>query len=253
MIPADPTTVAIAGDWHANVNWAKHAITTAARRGAEAIVQAGDFGMLPGPFVKQYLDELDETLSIHQLHLLWVDGNHEDHASLEAWPVRDGVHPIRERITHLPRGYRWSWSGKTWLALGGAVSVDRAHRSPGLDWWPDEAISDSDVARSISPGPADVMISHDSPAGGRVLDEWLGVNGFRLSEQLQDDCDANRARLRKVVDAVQPRLLVHGHYHWRYRDRIGVTAVEGLDCDGDKVLRNVILVDASSLTVRDII
>ena len=40
-------------------------------------------------------------------------------------PGPDGREQVTGRIWHLPRGHRWRWHGRDWLALGGAVSLDR--------------------------------------------------------------------------------------------------------------------------------
>jgi hypothetical protein len=70
----------------------------------------------------------------------------------------------RGRLYHLPRGYRWKWHGRRWLACGGGVSLDRACRRGGIDWWPQEEISDLQEAALIGAGVADVMVCHDCPA-----------------------------------------------------------------------------------------
>ncbi|BDD84457.1 hypothetical protein TPB0596_42200 [Tsukamurella pulmonis] len=247
-----PDLVAISGDWHGNTAWAVHVVHQAAKRGVDVIVQVGDFGLWPGKWGIEYLDELNRALDDAGVELMWVDGNHDDHDQLAKWPLTDGVHQIRPRITHLPRGHRWSWHGKTWLALGGAVSIDRARRIPTRTWWSEEVTTDDDVARCVVGGPAHVMICHDSPEGAGVLTEHLREFGFPLRPEIQADCDNNRELVRRVLDAVQPELLAHGHYHWRYSDQVGSTRVEGLDADGDLLAQNVLLVDPRTLEVSSI-
>jgi hypothetical protein len=56
------------------------------------------------------------------------------------------------RIWHLPRGHRWRWHGRDWLALGGAVSLDRGVRTAGVNWWPEEEITWRQ-AGPVSPQP----------------------------------------------------------------------------------------------------
>ena len=51
------------------------------------------------------------------------------------------------------------------LALGGAVSLDRAGRTEGVDWWPQEEITPRQAASVIEAGPAAVMVTHECPAG----------------------------------------------------------------------------------------
>ena len=42
----------------------------------------------------------------------------------------------------LPRPARLRIGGRKILSLGGAASVDREWRVPGVSWWPDEVITD---------------------------------------------------------------------------------------------------------------
>jgi hypothetical protein len=182
-----------------------------------------------------------------------VDGNHEDHDRIAEWLDATDNQPWFDKrypnITHLPRGYRWQWWGKTWLAMGGAHSVDRLHRTPGKSWWEGEHITEDQITKAITGGPVDVMITHDCPFGinipGIHTDEKLDAEKsfWPLSEiALAND---HRKKLARVVDAVRPSLLVHGHYHVRYsalrRGEDFLMQVEGLDCDGSSLEDNTIL------------
>lgn len=166
--------------------------------------------------------------------LYWVDGNHDDHAAIAEAPLVDGVHPITERIVHLPRGFRWTWHRRVWLAAGGAVSIDRNSRIPTRSWWAEEVISDADVAACIAGGPADVVVAHDCPAGAPTVEALAGDPVWNLPPDIEADSAANRRRMRTIVDAVRPRVVYHGHYHVSYRERLPLTGgtdveVVGLD------------------------
>ena len=248
--PKDPETVAIAGDWHTSTAWAQHAISMVAEPGATVIVHVGDFGYTTTAASRLFLDTIEETLRETGLLLLWVDGNHDDTAALNQQPLTGGVHRIRDHIVHLPRGFRWNWHERTWLALGGAVSIDREEDAAGTSWWPTEEITPADIAAATIGGRAEVMICHDAPTGVEKLARHLGA-----PPEPADVATAVRASqdaVRAVVDAVTPDLLVHGHHHWRYSDRLGGTRIEGLDRDGRRMARNLILVDARTLRVRNL-
>lgn len=158
----------VAGDWDANQRWAARVINHAADHGAGFVVQCGDFGYHENRgWTDVYLSHLDSVLARRGIELYWVDGNHENHPLLVQIPIdpETGRRPITDYISHLPRGYRWCWHGQTWLALGGAHSVDRRWGRQGRDWWPEEELSTEDTARAIQGGPADVIVAHDCPAG----------------------------------------------------------------------------------------
>ena len=143
-----PRRIVVAGDWHGNEEWAVSVIrrvpSLLAGESRRLILHLGDFGIWPDRDGKAYLDRVSGALAEAEAELWFVDGNHEDFSQLgklDENPGPDGRVPVVPRIMHLPRGYRWSWHGLTWLACGGAVSLDRAVRTEGVDWWPQEEIT----------------------------------------------------------------------------------------------------------------
>jgi hypothetical protein len=233
-----PGRIGVAGDWHGNTAWATRAVRKMAALlpadGPRVIVQLGDFGIWPGPAGQEYLARLDAALAEAGAELSFVDGNHEDFTQLaRLQPGPDGRAQVTERIFHLPRGHRWRWHGREWLALGGAVSLDRAVRTEGVDWWPEEEITLRQAGSVIEAGPADVMVTHECPAGIEhdfpPPPPWWSQADLRRS-------DAHRGLLREVVLGVRPRWLMHGHLHLSYQRRVdlggGPIEVTGLDSDG---------------------
>lgn len=163
-----PVRIGVAGDWHGNTAWATRAVRKMTALlpadGPRLIVHLGDFGIWPGPGGQEYLARLDAALAEAGAELSFVDGNHEDFTQLaRLQPGPDGRAQVTERIFHLPRGHRWRWHGRDWLALGGAVSLDRAGRTEGVDWWPEEEITLRQAGSVIDAGPADVMVTHECP------------------------------------------------------------------------------------------
>jgi hypothetical protein len=250
--------IIVAGDWHGNITWALNVIWQAkellAEEDSRVILHLGDFGIWPGPAGREYLDRVTLALDQSDTELLFVDGNHEDftrlaveeHSQLSAEleygqlpeapiPVGAGLRGLRARICWLPRGYRWTWHGRTWLALGGGVSLDRAIRTEGKNWWPQEEITPEQAAQVIVDGGADVMVTHDCPAG--VAHTFPPPPPFWDLRDLARN-DAHRERLQRVVDAVQPSHLMHGHLHIGYQRMCdfgyGPVDVTGLDRDGAK-------------------
>lgn len=110
----------------------------------------------------------------------------------------------------------------TWLALGGAGSIDRLVRVPGHSWWPEEVITDADVVTAAASGPVDVLVCHDAPSAVRTTRV-----GSRRQVELYDPrlspppeivawCDSSRRLLDRAVASLKPRLVVHGHHHVAY-------------------------------------
>ncbi|HEX4395424.1 MAG TPA: metallophosphoesterase [Mycobacterium sp.] len=250
---AEPTEVLLCGDWHGNTRWATSVIDMVPEfipEGPRILLQLGDFGIWPGRFGEDYLEGVTEALREADAHLWFVDGNHEDHSRLyQLRQTRAGTdrytapYEITERITWLPRGYRWRWHDRLWLALGGATSVDRTLRTVGVDWWAGEALTYEDVTAARVGGQVDVMVTHDCPDGvpgalrhgNEVVPAW-----WELGPAIE-----HRRVLRAVVNDVRPEWLFHGHFH-HYHDSLvdfgyGKLRVMGLDCDGVLTGNSVLL------------
>jgi len=246
----------VAGDWHGNQEWALHVIRRvpqllAAER-TRMILQLGDFGIWPGPAGKRYLDAISAVLQQVDAQLWFIDGNHEDFPQLAqaaravGGKVADGRVRLRPRVYHLPRGHRWAWRDRTWLACGGGVSLDKAGRTEGMNWWPHEEITGGQEAAVIAGGHADVLVSHDCPSGvdhsfPRPPSWWAAADLTRN--------DAHRERLQRIADAVRPVHMMHGHLHRAYQRccdfGYGPVQVTGLATDG--LLRNFAVLDTETM------
>jgi hypothetical protein len=251
---AGPGRVLVAGDWHGCTPWALRVIRQApqllASEKRRIILHLGDFGIWPGEEGRDYLFKVSAALADADAELWFVDGNHEDfdrlctekeRAPWMAWgsrlpiPVGSGSVDIGARISWLWRGYRWEWHGRTWLALGGGVSLDKAIRAEGKDWWPEEEITGAQAWDVITAGPADVMVTHDCPGG--VVHAFPPPPSFWDLRDMARSA-AHRERLQRVVDVVQPRWLMHGHLHIGYQRTAdfgyGPVEITGLDRDGEQ-------------------
>lgn len=225
---ADPERVLLAGDWHGNRGWAEYCFDAAVARRCQVIVQLGDFGLWPGR-EEAWLDHVDRLAEERGIPLVWVDGNHEDHDSLDRWRARadgQGMVQMRPRLAWASRGARWEWSGRKFGALGGAVSIDRFLRRAGVNWWPQEAVAPADVDR-LGNQPLDVLVTHSGPASGSPAGPAL-----RLPESIARDVRRVRELLAEAVSRTRPQLVVHGHYHRRLSYRVEGSRVEGLANDG---------------------
>lgn len=203
--------VAVCGDWHGNIGWVRtlakalpHLAPT-----VSTILQLGDWWMDPAA---------DVVLADAGIKRVYVTlGNHEPWN--EITPILDARpgHAVRvSDITWLlPRPTRLTIGGRSVLSLGGATSVDKAWRREGVSWWPDEGITDAHVAAAIAGGPADLVLTHESPARTPVsaVREMLRTNPMDFPDDALADSLLSRRRVAKVWDLVHPTLLVHGHMH----------------------------------------
>lgn len=214
--PEAAKSFVVAGDWHGDVPWMRAAIDTASASGAELILHVGDLAVLwPGRDKGKFDRRLQQRLELRDMHLVFIDGNHDNHHDLRALALdSQGLAPVLPRIRYLGRGSRFSYRGIVIGGLGGAYSIDREWRTEGRDWWPEEDVAEEDVDRLVGGGPIDVLLTHDAPSGVRVRSE------LELPSSIVDASKATRDRLRRAVDALRPRNVFAGHWHQRLTDEI---------------------------------
>lgn len=237
MTNRTPNLVGVVGDWHGDTGYAVNAVRELNTVGVDHVISVGDFGYWPR-WNTGFIETLDTVLTELNMVLSWVDGNHEDFDALYKLPVIDGIRPITDRIAHLPRGYRWEWNGGTWLAFGGAASVDRSMRKSGSDWFVQEYITEEDVLAAIKGGHADIVIAHDVPQGCTTMDaRYTRPSSWPVEDIMHSN--RNQLHCREVMDAVTPNTWVHGHHHHAYTDYIGDTRIVGLAENGAPLSSNV--------------
>ncbi len=204
--------VAVCGDWHGNLGWLRTLARAIPRLAPDVttVLQLGDWWM--------DRKASDDALSGSGIERVLVTlGNHEPWGELSPLLAAHPEQPVQvsEFTWVLPRPFRFELGGRRFLSLGGAASVDRLWRTPGKEWWPDEAITDEQVASAIAGGPADVMLTHESPARTPVrrVQEVLRTNPMGFPQETLLESAASRVRVARVWDAVRPELLMHGHMH----------------------------------------
>lgn len=240
--------VAVCGDLHGNVGWLRTLTRAIACLAPDVttVLQLGDWGMDPVG-----TDFLFAEAGIERVFV--TVGNHDRFDLIS--PLLES-HPgaavrVSEITWVLPRPARLTIGGRTVLSLGGAASLDRSWRTEGSDWWPDEAITEEHVAAAIAGGPADLMLTHESPANTpvRAVRELLGTNPNRFPTESLAESAQSRARVSEVWDAVRPELLMHSHMH---TPGGGITEdgrrVVSLGCDGQQ--DNLAFLDMTTLTLE---
>lgn len=231
------TPIAIIGDNHGDSVRYRKLMKRLSAKGVKVVIFVGDKGVWRTDRYHHLVNNEAVRLNIA---VLFIDGNHEDHPFLLSWPVNEhglGVVPETElepRMFYLPRGLVFEVAGTSFIALGGAHSIDHTYRTVGLDWFEEEDITQDDVDRALKnlaeSGPVDVMLSHDIPAGV-AFDH--PSHGRPLSVISQSRNAWNSECLRAVLNAAEPAYLFCGHWHKRMSlsARAGQTIVEVLDCN----------------------
>lgn len=150
----------ITGDTHRDQDWEKLNSKNFPEQGGltkdDFVIILGDFGgvwhgdiRLPDDDDAYILDQYEKR----SFTTLFVDGNHENHPAIAAYPEEEWcggrVHRVRDSILHLMRGQIYEIAGKTFFTMGGATSTDKDYRVEGVTWWPGEVPSKEEMDAAI--------------------------------------------------------------------------------------------------------
>lgn len=243
------TRIGMLGDTHGSANVVLAALRNFFVADIDTIIQLGDFGFWPGKHGSVFLTYVNTLLAKNNQKMYVIPGNHEDYSQIKNFTVReDGWLEAKSHVLVAPRGFRWEWDGRSFVALGGAPSVDRTWRIQGQRmyqsrlWWAEEAITGEDMAKTMAGGRADIMVAHDAPWGVPQIEKRIAKNpnGF-YSNDLEYALQGRRD-MAAVVDVVRPKLYFHGHYHFKVDDKLDIfnedtglddtVRIKGLASDG---------------------
>jgi len=160
--------------------------------GTDESIQIGDFGLGFGTRGQAAVIDalIDQVPGRHR----FIRGNHDspDECLLSSHFIDDG------RVEG------------PMMFVGGASSIDREHRTEGIDWWPDEELSYErllsivDLYAEVRPP---ILITHECPeffAVDHMIPLVRGNTNFP-------------SRTRMALDAMyrvaQPKLHIFGHWH----------------------------------------
>ncbi|MEQ8201063.1 MAG: metallophosphoesterase [Syntrophomonadaceae bacterium] len=166
----------------------------------DVILQVGDFGYWP-----RLGDQDLKMIDTSRTRIYFCEGNNDDLDSLNALIKKPAqAVEVSPRIFYMPRGSVLELEdGRRVLFMGGGKSVDRWRREEGWDWFPEEIISEKDLAHLPDP-PVDIIISHTCP------DEFPIEEARR---QKIKDIDPSRSALSKLLHQYHPSLWYFGHWH----------------------------------------
>ena len=117
------------------------------------IIQVGDFGWSP-VFLNSMLPELPWPVYA-------IDGNHEYHPMLKGM---DKVTEVKPNLFYVPRGTVLNIDGYDIGFMGGAHSVDKKWRQFGVDWWPDEEVTEQNINQMLAKVKSvDILVTHCPP------------------------------------------------------------------------------------------
>jgi len=179
--------ILIIGDVHA---WWEYLNIFINKRKPDILISTGDFGYYP--LLKQY--DIGR-LKNKDTKIFFCDGNHEDHWSLGKLDNNE-IHP---NVFYMKRGSTMEILGKTFMFFGGAHSIDRYMRKMGVDWFPEEVISNGEIEELDTKLKIDVMISHTCPTEFEIKNDY----GY----------DFSRKALSYLLQQYKPKQWFFSHWH----------------------------------------
>ncbi len=163
----------------------------------DLIICCGDFGYWPNVSWGEPLSNIKLQTA---KKLLWCDGNHEDH-----WAIRDRTtDELAPNIFYMPRGSTYQLDdGRNIIFMGGAHSIDEHLRRIGVDWFPEETISQKDIM-DLPDCKIDIFITHTCP-------EELLVD--LLPHDSRKQPEPSNYALSELWKIYKPSLWFFGHWH----------------------------------------
>ena len=122
------------------------------------------------------------------------------------------------------------------MFVGGAVSIDRAYRTEGYSWWPDEELSTAelnDLVDVYCEAKPRVMVTHDAPEEIAAEVSRVANWGAKMDPRF---ASRTRQAFQQMWSAHSPNLWIFGHWHFSF----------------DRVLRGTRFICLAELEHRDI-
>ena len=189
-----------------------------AKHQPDIIIITGDFGYWPnlveekidfgwGGHVRKYREKKSHCLARikpHGTKIYWVDGNHEQHSSLNQYQD-GGIHELEKNVFFCSRGSCLNIAGLDFLFIGGAYSIDQCMRKEGVDWFREETISYTDFERAMDHERVDIVVSHTCPK--YFIPNLLKGNKAKVNDPSID-------ALNGIFDHYKPSQWFFGHWHF---------------------------------------
>jgi len=227
--------ILLLGDVHGRVGsmnrvmWLKHNV------GFDAAVFLGDTLFAQEKSFMEALGSLDVPTYV-------LGGNHEDYDLIRAQGLAVyGTEPANaavwsetagrnmDHMFWLPRGSHFTLGSTSFCAVGGAVSIDQASRTHGIDWWPEETIEYRKLEGNLQ--QSDVALFHDAPSYPDIdifLSDARPFGTESRGHEMMKAARDHRGILDWVVEQVQPSKVFHGHYHDDFHSVVGNVSYWGL-------------------------
>lgn len=223
-------SVVVCGDIHGEFEQLIHMCCVKYGMRDTLVVVAGDcgFGFRGFPY---YLNLLHgrhyDRLERSNVYIAFVRGNHDDPFYFSNRIIFD------ERFRAVEDYSVLTACGHRILCVGGAVSIDRALRTAGQDWWTDEApVFSAEAVDSLAVNNIyiDTVVTHTAPS----FCEFTLPAGLVNSEDLLCDMQQERLTMDWLLECLRRAghpldRWYYGHFHHSWNADIGGVRYTMLD------------------------
>jgi len=214
-----------------------------------SLIQVGDFGV---GFKNKVLEAneleiLNNCLMTGENHLYVIRGNHDNPEYFEA---SSGFSNIR----FLPDFTLLDVEGRTRLLAGGAISIDRTLRLPGVSYWPGEGFvfNEALVDRKLNGiTKIDIVVTHNSPEQFHPTELAEIVIAYSLRDksllaELKHERLAHSRLMNFLIQkGLKPLNWYYGHFHESFSGKYQGIRYRVLGCseffehDADRLLTRI--------------
>lgn len=185
-----------------------------------SFILLGDVGMGFHEDNKHLLSYCDELLQASDNQFYLIRGNHDNP---QCWRDSNWAPPLHN-IHFVQDGQQFIIKDRLYIALGGAISVDRTQRILGRDYWAEEAF-----CPALEPIPnLQGVLAHTGP----FAKGWGGIMSYIVRDMpLRDDLFKEQEDINATIRQLQPQQWFCGHFHCSESIRIENTQCRCLDID----------------------
>lgn len=189
------------------------------------LIQVGDFGIgfRGDKYDLEFMRRLNDCLQRGNNQLFVIRGNHDDPRFFDGSVTYSN-------LKLLPDYSLLSIKSKNLLLVGGAISIDRKDRRPGVNYWHDEVfnLNEEKLQSILSTNKIDIVVTHTAPTFAfpqefdRIVMEFTEADPTLLDELTQERKQLDTL-YSTIVNSTKPAFWIYGHFHQSHTQFINGT------------------------------
>ena len=191
----------------------------------DKVLKAGDIVIVCGDFGYLYYDDVKERHFLDDMEarpytILFADGNHENFPAIYSYPeeIWNGgkIHRIRKNVIHLCRGQVFEIEGLKFFTFGGGYSLDKASRTEGRGWWPQELPTQEEYdegKRNLEKHSWDVDYIITHTLNYKSIQVLAAMDKYNMIKPITSDEAPLNFYLEDVRELTQYKEWFFGHFH----------------------------------------